>query len=83
MRLDTKEHQVSKDLHSTDAFNEHAIDLLTADVDQKSKQAKEPFILHLAHNTLHFSLHAPPDDLAKYQSCYRAVWDTIRQRRFQ
>jgi arylsulfatase A-like enzyme len=41
-----------------------------------------PFFLYLAHNAPHVPLHAPPEDIARYEGVYSSGWDAIRQARF-
>ena len=42
-----------------------------------------PFFLHVAYTAPHWPLHAPPQDIAKYEGEYRDGWDTLRQNRHE
>ena len=42
-----------------------------------------PFFLHVAYTAPHWPLHAPPQDIAKYEGNYRDGWDTLRQNRHE
>lgn len=75
MRLGREEYRAPADFYSTDAFTDFAIEFL----EQRPKD--KPFFLYLAHNAPHFPLHAPPEDIKKYEGRYKVGWDTIRQRR--
>lgn len=77
MRLDEKEYQVPDGFYSTDAFTDFAIEFL-----EDATRKEQPFFLYLAHNAPHFPLHAPAEDIAKYQGKYSAGWDVIREQRF-
>ncbi len=41
-----------------------------------------PFFLFLAHNAPHVPLHAPPEDIARYDGVYDEGWDVVRKARF-
>ena len=75
MRLDHAEFTAPDDFYSTDAFTDYAIEFL--DESPRNK----PFFLYLAHNAPHFPLHAPPEDIKKYEGRYRVGWDVVRQQR--
>ncbi len=63
--------------YSTDAFGDYAVDFLT-----EARRADErPWFLYLAFNAPHFPLHAPVEEIAKYEEHYAQGWDEIRQRR--
>ena len=64
----------------TDAFTDHAIGWLN---NHKKKTPKEPFFLYLAYTAPHFPLHAPEEDVARYEAVYRQGWDVIRANRYK
>ena len=75
MRLGKEEYHAPDGFYSTDAFTDYAIRFL----DESAED--QPFFLYLAHNAPHFPLHAPPEDIRKYEGRYRVGWDVIRQQR--
>jgi len=64
--------------YSTDAITDHALDLLAG-----ARKDAKPWFLYLAYNAPHFPLHAPKDDIDKYQAVYENGWDAIRQQRLE
>ncbi len=73
--------KVSKDedFYATTAIAQHAIDCLA---DHAQHHADRPFFQYLAFTCPHFPLHAPTEDIAKYQGKYDAGWEVIRQQRW-
>ncbi|MEM7376419.1 MAG: arylsulfatase [Pseudomonadota bacterium] len=61
----------------TDAITDKAIDWLSA------PGADAPFFLYLAHAAPHWPLHAPPEDIARYEGVYNVGWDAIRTARHE
>jgi arylsulfatase A-like enzyme len=43
---------------------------------------EQPFFFYLAHNAPHVPLHAPADDIARYDGVYDAGWDVVRKARY-
>jgi arylsulfatase len=64
--------------YSTDAFGDYALDFL-----EQGRKAGKPWFLYLAFNAAHFPLHAPEEDIAKYESVYADGWDRMRERRLE
>jgi arylsulfatase len=63
--------------YATDAITDHALDFLAA-----ARTAPErPWFLYVAYNAPHFPLHAPREDIAKYEPLYAQGWDRVRERR--
>ena len=63
--------------YSTDAFADYSLDFIA-----DARAARKPFFLYLAFNAVHFPLHAPEADIAKYEAMYFAKgWDTLREER--
>ncbi len=48
----------------------------------KAEHSEEPFFEYVAFTSPHFPLHAPPEDIARYQEKYLAGWDQIRNERW-
>ncbi len=63
----------------TDAINDQAVAMIESLPDDDPS----PFFLYLAHTAPHWPLHAPPDDISRHESCYRAGWDGIRTARHE
>ncbi|MEM7224440.1 MAG: arylsulfatase [Pseudomonadota bacterium] len=66
------------DFYFTDAITDKAIDMVEAAVDRA-----QPFFLYLAHAAPHWPLHAPPEDIARYEGVYDKGWDAIRTSRHE
>lgn len=65
--------------YATDAVTDHALDFL-----QIARQTPDrPWFLYLAYNAPHFPLHAPKDEIAKYQDRYHGGWDRLREQRLE
>jgi arylsulfatase A-like enzyme len=66
--------------YSTTAIAEHAIKYLK---EHAEHHAGKPFFQYLAFTVPHFPLHAPAEDIARYQGKYRGGWDEVRQARWR
>ena len=66
------------DFYYTDAISDKAVEMI-ADAHGDGS----PFFLHVAYTAPHWPLHAPPQDIAKYEGNYRDGWDTLRQNRHE
>ena len=66
--------------YSSTAIADHAIKCLKNHAD---KYAAQPFFAYVAFIAPHFPLHAPADDIARYQGKYLRGWDTMRNERWQ
>ncbi len=64
--------------YSTDAYTTRAIDFINADRD-----SDHPFLLYLAYNAPHWPLHAPEENIRKYEGKYNKGWDALRRERFE
>ncbi len=62
--------------YSTDVFGDYALDFLEA-----GRQSGKSWFLYLAFNAPHFPLHAPEEDIARYEKLYAQGWDRIREQR--
>lgn len=65
--------------YMTDAFTDHAVQYLN---DQKASHPANPFFLYLAYTAPHYPLHAPEEDVRKYEQLYAQGWDLIRKKRY-
>jgi arylsulfatase len=63
--------------YSTDAFADYALDFLA----DARKTPGRPWFLYLAFNAPHFPLHAPDEEIAKYEGLYAQGWDKVREAR--
>ena len=66
------------DFYFTDAITDNAIKMI-----EESVSAEDPFFLYLAHAAPHWPLHAPAEDIARYDGVYRNGWDAIRSARHE
>lgn len=66
------------DFYFTDAITDKAIGM-TAEAQASGK----PFFLYLAHAAPHWPLHAPAEDIARYDGIYDKGWDAIRTARHE
>ncbi len=64
----------------TDAFTDYAIRYLNR---HKEENTRKPFFLYLAYTAPHFPLHAPEEDVTRYETVYRQGWDVIRENRYK
>lgn len=64
--------------YATDAITDHALDFLA-----DARKQDRPYFLYLAYNAPHFPLHAPKEEIAKYEETYQKGWDQIRAERFE
>ena len=65
--------------YATDAVTDHALEFLNL----ARKTPDKPWFLYLAYNAPHFPLHAPPEEIAKYQGRYHGGWDQLRAERLE
>ena len=71
--------EITKDnFYLTDAISEKACDMIDEAVGDEA-----PFFLYLAYNAPHWPLHAPEEDIARYEDVYRGGWDAIRAARHE
>ena len=63
--------------YGTDSLTDYALDFLG----EARQTPDQPWFLYLAYNTPHFPLHAPPEEIKKYQERYASGWDVLREER--
>ncbi|MEM7269440.1 MAG: arylsulfatase [Pseudomonadota bacterium] len=64
------------DYYFTDAITDEALDMI-------DEAGERPFFLYLAHTAPHWPLHAPPEDIARYEGVYAKGWDATRTARHE
>lgn len=62
--------------YSTDAFGDYALDFL-----EQGRQAGKPWFMYLSFNAAHFPIHAPEEDIRRYEPVFADGWDKMRERR--
>ncbi len=60
----------------TNSFTDRAVELIDR------HNSKKPFFMYLAYTSPHWPLHAPEEEVAKYQGSYMVGWDTLREQRY-
>ena len=71
--------QVTKDgFYLTDEISERACGMI-----RDAAGEEKPFFLYLAYNAPHWPLHAPAEDIARYERTYLGGWDKIRTARHE
>lgn len=68
---------VPDDFYITDFITDKSVEL----IDRYSNDDK-PFFLYIAHTAPHWPLHAPEEEIAKYQGVYDDGWDALRLQRY-
>jgi arylsulfatase len=63
--------------YATDAITDHALDFLA----EARRTPDRLWFLYVAYNAPHFPLHAPEEDIARYEGIYARGWDAIRAER--
>ncbi|AMB42181.1 arylsulfatase [Paenarthrobacter ureafaciens] len=66
------------DFYYTNAITEEALGFLN-----RASTENKPFFLYVAYTAPHWPLHAPEDDIRKYDGRFDAGWDKLRQQRFE
>ncbi len=65
--------------YTTDAITGYTLEHL----DEHARlHPEKPFFVYTAYTVPHFPLHAPPEDIAKYENRYHVGWDVIREERY-
>lgn len=66
------------DFYFSDAIADHAVRMMDESVDMG-----QPFLLYAGFTAPHSPLHAPEEDIARYEGSYRDGWDSLRTRRHE
>ena len=71
--------ETGPDYYYTDAVSEKAAEMI-----EDAAGHDDPFFLYLAYTAPHWPLHAPEEDIAKYEGTYRdGGWDAVRAHRHE
>ncbi len=68
----------SEEFYYTDAIADHAVTMINEAVAEKT-----PFFQYVAFTAPHWPLHAPEEDIARYEGMYRNGWDATRTARHE
>lgn len=68
-----------KGFYSSEAFATRIIDY----IDETRGDGSKPFFAYLAFTAPHWPLHAPDEDIQKYEDRYAAGYDQLRAQRFE
>ncbi|MBG86519.1 MAG: sulfatase [Verrucomicrobiales bacterium] len=82
-RLDGKKFDIPERLNGRRFYTTHAITDYALDFLDDAVDSKKPFLLYLAYNAPHYPLHAPEEDVKKYDGRFDEGWDKIRARRYR
>ena len=66
------------DFYLTDAISDNAVRMVGEAVAQDS-----PFFMYVAYTAPHWPLHAPEEDIARYEGQYRNGWEELRTSRHE
>ena len=66
------------DWYFTDAIGDQAATYIR---EHAAARAEDPFFLYVAYTAPHWPLHAPPEDIERYQGRFDAGWDALREER--
>jgi arylsulfatase len=64
--------------YATDAYSDYAVERIRQ---HRREQPGRPFFLYLAYTAPHFPIHAPAQDVARYEHSYDGGWDAVREAR--
>ncbi|WP_327590707.1 arylsulfatase [Nonomuraea sp. NBC_00507] len=78
MRDDTFVPLQASGYYLTDAITDNAVRMV-----EQAAAAGRPFFLHVTYTAPHWPLHAPEEDIARYEGAYRDGWDAIRTGRHE
>lgn len=71
-----------EEFYYTDAISDEAVRLIREFAPDSQGEKQKPFFLYVAYTAPHWPLHAPPEDIARYEGKYRQGWDRLRQDRY-
>jgi arylsulfatase A-like enzyme len=66
-----------ENFYSTNYFTDQAVEF----IDQHNSD--EPLFMYLAYTSPHWPIHAPEDEIAKYEGSYMVGWDSLRVQRYE
>ena len=73
---------VPEDYYYTDALSQNAVRMIRESA-SAAKTGEQPFFLYLAYTAPHWPLHAPEEEIKKYEDTYTAGWNSIRRARYE
>ncbi|HJP00137.1 MAG TPA: arylsulfatase [Planctomycetota bacterium] len=68
-----------EDFYSSDSFTDAAVSF----VRESRERSEDPFLLYLAFTAPHWPVHAPAEDIERYQGKYDTGWEPVREGRFE
>ncbi len=72
-----KPYKTPKDFYATKSFTDKAISFI------ENHDTSSPFFMYMAHIAPHWPLHAPQEDVKKFEGEFLKGWDKIRSERFK
>ncbi len=66
------------EFYLTDAISDNAVSMIGEAVSQDN-----PFFMYIAYTAPHWPLHAPEEDIARYEGQYRNGWEELRTSRHE
>ncbi len=66
------------DFYLTDAISDNAVSMIG-----EASEGDAPFFMYVAYTAPHWPLHAPEEDIARYEGAYRRGWDDLRTSRHE
>ena len=71
--------QEDPNMYFSDAVADNAVKMLN----EHEASDDKPFFLHVTFTAPHWPLHAPEEDIARYEGKYRTGWDALRTNRHE
>ncbi len=78
--FDDPEYEPEGDYYYTDALNDETVRFIR---EHRTEYPESPFFVYLAHPAPHWPMHAPEEDIARYEGVYDVGYDVIRRQRFE
>ena len=82
-RLNGENWKVPATLNGKPFYTTHAIMDYGLEFLDEATRKDDPFLLYVAFNAPHYPLHAPEEDVKKYDGRYDAGWDKMRVARYK
>ena len=67
-----------EDFYLTDAISDNAVQMI-----EQNAATDKPFFIKVSYTAPHWPLHAPEEDVARYEGRYRGGWDALRTARHE
>jgi len=81
-RLNGEPYKVPAELNGRRFYTTHAMGDFALQFLDEVTTKKDPFLLYVAFNAPHYPLHAPEEDVKKWDGAYDAGWDALRRTRY-